>query len=872
MRVASALCLLLCAACATTTSSSVLGPEPATLEVVNRASTDRRVAVDGQEVGTVPPGARRRFRGLRPGQHRVEAYTGSSERVVARVDMAAGGRAEWVVLPADPLTALEAPAPLGAITLVSTTDRDVEVRLDEGPWRTLRALEATPLPDVAPGLHVIDVRVPGTRYARAIPTTVTSNQDNTVKISVDTGIWKVVNLTGEPIRLRVDGVDAAASESGRRSIGEGDTLTLSLIEGVHTLLARGEVSGREYHRTVEVSPEVDGQWVVKAAGDLSGSPLSAVLIENRTKDTLTVTAVDRIASRPDQDRPVESVAVTLPPNERRLVDGLPAGVVRLHAKGNTLSHVADVATAGGQTTLWTIAEGQGTLRLVNRLSEPAEIDLGGGVIFVLAEDATSVATALPVGEHPFRVRGTDTGRVFGLSRTIAADVPAVAELTAPSAQLRVKSTLGEPVFVRVNGVPLGRVAPDAVSTLADLPVGDVHVIATMERSGAEVEARLHVAAGATAEWIVKAATATLWVTNRTSEALTAPPNLRDQAETVAPGARVGYVVGTGSRSMRFFGRKSGRLYVHDQLFLEGTDTEWAIEPQRGAITIYNRTLEAQHISIDGDYAVRVAPRAEATVEALAGPHQLSASGAESATALELSLLVRPEAATPWELLPSLAHVRVENRTFEPLTVEIDGAPLGQVSEGTVAAFGPWPPSTVALRARGNRSGALYRITLELHAGAVEPWIVLPARGIVAVDNRRAEALRVVILGKTAATLDALGRAELDLPVGPVTIELVGASSSAPFVFPVFIRPDRVLSLEAPEGPRALLVDNFTDVALDIAIEDHPLGQVAAASAASLGLSNRGRATLIARDPKSGRTWQRRLNTGESRVIRWEIRP
>ncbi|MBT9554811.1 MAG: hypothetical protein IV100_02230 [Myxococcales bacterium] len=860
--------------CATTDAPAAvnLGPEPALLEVINRTDVARTIAVDGHDVGTAPPGSRARFRHLRPGRVRIDARALGQSRIETRLDLRSGERAEWAILPEDAMKVLEAPAPLGAARLDNASDHDLEVKVNDGEWHALPRRSEQLEPDLAPGDHVVHLRIPSSRHERSVPFVVRSLDEARVRLEIETMAVELRNGPSEPVIVTLDGLRLWV-------LAPSDVRRIALVEGLHTVVVRGQSSGRERSRSLRSTPgsgdprapdgDADVVW------DLAVRE-ATFLVDNHSRFDLQVSV-----------NGVEKGDVSA--GSRARIDGVDAGRIEAVATAGKTRYATALELAAGQTQTWTISAERGAARVDNTLFEPVEVAVDDVPTTTIAAGGSAFLTDLVRGPRRLVARGAQSGRVIATSVDVDPAQANVVTLSGAAGRLRVQSALPDLAWISAAGRTLGTVPAGGDVTFLDAPVGEHRVVARASSvrspGGDRIEDTLILEADRTTLWELTAATASLTVKNLTPEVLRTPPTFRSERELLEPGQSVTAVVGVGNRVFRFVGETSSEVYPIERRFERGQHLDVDLLPLEAAVHVMNRSAEPVTLTVDGAVAGIIVQGGEASHRLMAGRHRLHAIGTLTQSARELVTRFAPGAAVPWELLPPVGHVRIENRTPEPLSIELDGQPLARLEAGTVGTYGPYGVPVLAstddaskegtlkvFRAIGLRSGARYRAALAVTAGAMEVWAVLPARGQLVIDNRRDEGVVVLVDGVERARVAPGEEKRIDAETGRTIVDLVGETTKTLFRSELAVRPDREHAIVAPAGPHAVVVDNHTSETLEIRVDETVLGRVDARSTTTLPLPKRAAKTILAREVNGARTYTRRLAAPEDRITRWEIWP
>ncbi len=844
------------------TRPELLGRPRGVVEISNRTTDPWVVAIDGQDVGVVEAGSRGRFSNIPVGPRAVTARLArapegdTGARMHARLEVPSGERVEWVLLPltlgAEPPAA---PPPLGGLRLVGEAAVAVDVRVEgEGvapsEWRRLPAGATLELPDLAPGARRLRLRLPA-GDERLVPVVVHANTVTDVPVRLSVGVLRVVAGQHEGVTLIEAGSAVLVLSAGERG-------SVELSEGVHHLVARGRNSGREARRSLVLRRGDERLW------DL-GAGAARVQVHNLTAAALDL-AVDGLARG--------SVGA----RDRVMLEDVPAGDVRITAddsSGAALRHATLLRVEPGRELIWQVTVGFGALRVDNGLDEAALVQLDGATESVIAPGGSAFYTHLASGEHRVQARGLETGRVVAFTAEVRADDPGIVRLLAKEAALEVENTLPEPVAITAAGRRLGLVPANSRAVLANAPVGEVALIARTLDGGTEVSDSAVLSTGATTFWSVSRAVGQLRVENQTGEPLRSPPSLRSQRAEVRNGEQLDFQVEAGARVLRFVGTVSGLVYGVERRFVRGQREDWTAVPQRGRLHVLSRLDEAVEIVVGGEDPVRLEAGREQVLTLAAGAHRLVARGVDSGSAHTRSVRLGNESTLTWELRPLLGYVRVENRSLETLEVLAGGEPLGRVEAESHEIWGPFGQGraqTLALTARGSRTGVIYRTVMDVHGGVLEPWVIHPTHGVLRVVNAREEPIRVFIDRESPRVLAAHANMDLDLPLGQHRVELVGTETHRSFLHSVAIRPDRAVPVEAPRYDRAVRVTNRGDEAITLRDEEHELGRVDAGESRVVPLPEAHVLVILATGDRSGRRWQRRLTAGSDHVIDWEIGP
>ena len=403
-----------------------------------------------------------------------------------------------------------------------------------------------------------------------------------------------------------------------------------------------------------------------------------------------------------------------------------------------------------------------------------------------------------------------------------------------------------------------------------LPPGTHLIESRGEVSVARNRSTLVLKAAAVVVWDVTTQSGIVNVHNQSGEVLLADPALQVQQRQLEQDQKAGYRVPIGHRVIHFIGAQSGQSYFRRFTVSTQQEISWAISALKGVVHIFNRTQEIQRILVDRVEMAEIPAQSDRIVELRAGGHRLVAVGKESRQAQEGSVVVFTGVSRTWEIRRQLGKVRITNGSAETLDLYHNGLPLGYLAAGQSSVFGPMKPGRQVLSAQGRWSRTIYDNSVQVQGGQVDHWQIEPAQGQLRVSNKRDEAIRVLMDGVETLEVAANKKVQIQLPLGPHLVELIGKSSHAIFTHRLRIRPDRSYSVYAHLGPAVLAVVNRLEVALNIRINERPAGTVAAGATAEIPIQERGRITVYADQKESQRAWHRQFVLNDDRVIHWVI--
>jgi hypothetical protein len=235
----------------------------------------------------------------------------------------------------------------------------------------------------------------------------------------------------------------------------------------------------------------------------------------------------------------------------------------------------------------------------------------------------------------------------------------------------------------------------------------------------------------------------------------------------------------------------------------------------GAVEVANRTEATVRVAIDGrDEAEVPAGRRVRIAPVPAGARTLTLSragypprpGAVTVVGREVlrvevlpGMLGDDAAATVLPEPPLLGALAVENAVGVVVRVSVDGKAIGRVMPGETRAFDAVPSGAVLAVARGD-DGRTVEGRLEVPAGGVMTWRVVPAGLPVTVDNGTAEAAEVHIDGRVFGRVGPGAQAIFHVPEGLHAAEAVLEPSRRRFATTLEVRQESDSSGQPPSGP------------------------------------------------------------------------
>ncbi len=620
-----------------------------TLVVTNGTAETVLLRIDGRERGGIAPGERFEAPLLLAGTHELEATARDSRTVYrATVDVPQGGVIDW------PVT-----ADSGAVQVENRSAEAFTVAVDGRPAGTLAAGGQLRVGDLTVGEHVVAVLDSSgrARYERRIH--LGSGETSVWPLDPRYGWLRIVNNTGEPLLVRVDGAPAdevpAAQVLDLNRIPVGPRRVETLTTATHSFAAHDVVVSAETGTTIAAEPHPGRLTVCNPRQEAVRVFREAVFLAD-------------IAA---------GACLTH--------DSTPGGAQLLEAVGEKTSAALRerLVVAAGQAARWDVPDPHAELTLVNRSGEPLHLDPRmGAASRVVAVDET-VAVRMPAGQFTLALLGDQSETVFRREWLLVDGAKETWTVGAPRASVAVFNRLASAVDIANGEQSLGSVAAGERRLFEGLPVGLVRLSAAPQGSAERFPFTVALSDGVVAPWEIVAPLAEIQVANRTAEALdirldgspedVVLPEASLRIRRLAPGLKV----------LEARGQKTGIRYAAALAARVDRTQTWTVLPAEALIEIVNERPESMVIEVDGA-AIGSVPAAPASPLRFAVPHGLrtvTARGAQTYGHFRSSVKVEPERTARLVIRPETGSVDVVNAGLVALTLRVDGRHLGAVEPG-----------------------------------------------------------------------------------------------------------------------------------------------------------------------------------------------
>jgi hypothetical protein len=654
----------------------------------------------------------------------------------------------------------------------------------------------------------------------------------------DAGSIEIANRTAAEVEVAVDGRAEAV-------VGPGERVLIAPVHPGPRRLGFKRAGGGLSERAIEVPPGGYAREVVLPGmlGDVDEVLLpeppafGQVEVENALAVVVAVTFDG-----------VERGRVM--PGERRRFSAVPSGAVFALARDDAGSRLEGrLEVPAGGVAVWRVAPEGRPVRVTNATAEAVEVRVDGAVVGRVERGGAATFLVTPA-LHALEARCEPSRRRFEHAVDLREAVEAAWRIEGGTAAVVVENALGAPVEVRRDGASVAAIAAGQKARLEGLAAGAVRLVATEAAAGGGRptvrEVVLQLEAGDEARWRIEPTAPGLRVENRAEvpvelyATVTAPArggtvrlgsplaagattHLHDLAERLGqrpgPGVEVTVEAWTG---------RGSRLATHVMKLSAGGESSqdtsgqvWQVRAPTGSLVVVNASGEAVSLQIDGAEAGEVADKSSLAVGALAArAHVVEArgrlTGARVKRVVEVLADEAGERPTRVTFGATRVEVRVKNGTGEAVV-----APSGQVAQGATTAV-MMSPGVHVLRFVGVTSRAPHVARVEVPADATAPVEVelSATRASLAVRNELAEAVAVSVGGDVLGSVDAGARVVFDgLRPGAVRVEAVGVTTGRFRSLEPTLPASGVREVRFARRPATLIIENRSEEALEVSLED-----------------------------------------------------
>ncbi len=371
------------------------------------------------------------------------------------------------------------------------------------------------------------------------------------------------------------------------------------------------------------------------------------------------------------------------------------------------------------------------------------------------------------GKHGREWRPVELSLQAGVTRRIAFDpLPTSVE---------VSNLAKEPVRVRIDGSPWGKLAPGATVQILGLVPG-VHQVQLVGEKSGDLRA-LSVTAGLTEQPPGPSAEIIVHVANATGEILKLPDALRDLGLQMQPGQKADWRLKRGTYGITLRGEASGLEY---QLGMHAdrdpNELPWTVERPTALLQLRNGAGEPVVVTLAETGTIEMGVGESRDVVVRAGRIDIEADTLDTGRHLHGGLFLKPGAGAIWVAKAALTAVTVHNEDMEPVLVRVDGELRGEIVPAGDMRF-TLDPGRHDLALLGRVTGAQAEGALVLRDGDLRKTTFTPPDATVHVDNRRGgNKVTVLVRGVQAAEVGPQVRGAVPVSPGRLVVEVRDSTS------------------------------------------------------------------------------------------------
>jgi len=376
------------------------------------------------------------------------------------------------------------------------------------------------------------------------------------------------------------------------------------------------------------------------------------------------------------------------------LERLPLGAVAVHAVGSLTGYrvSTDLDLGIERPEKWlinaskehhTLLDGlpSGSLRVVNRSSEPVRVTIDGLPREVIQRGSEVVYSDIRFGEHRLSAKGIQTGFEVDTELSVSEGVIPEFLVASPRSAVKIYNGSGIALEVTVGDFTRVRLENGATRVVDGLEPGDIPVMA-MDLAGRVVFSTMTpLKTGEVAPVDVPIPTGIVAVVSDLDELVTIFANGRLLGECEPGGAAEFKGLVPGIAHLQAMG-SDGRLKARVRLDVpEDTQTVWMLKPglasesiaDEGALLVLNMREETIRIRVDGYDRGDILPAGRRLVTSLLpGRHVAEAIGKRTLELMRAELDIGIGEKVEWLASPSVATLALINVREEEVRVTVDG--------------------------------------------------------------------------------------------------------------------------------------------------------------------------------------------------------
>lgn len=489
------------------------------------------------------------------------------------------------------------------------------------------------------------------------------------------------------------------------------------------------------------------------------------------------------------------------------------------ARGEIWQYHGTLELRSTTARLVTLTAPQAHIELTNRSDEPLEVVWAGRRVATVKRDETRLLGPLEVDDHPLVCTGARS-RHSQSERIRLAPGERVQRIIDPApVGLHVENPSSERVRVLIDGRDFGALDPAASTDVIGLAPGVHRITLRGLRSGREIagDAVLDEVGRGSAQQ----ATTVLVLENKSGEQLRLTEALSGLHNgPIADGETVRMVLPSRPLRLRLQGLDSSLQYTRDVQPADGGDQRWTIERPTGRLHLRNHTGEAITLVLAGAHTIELDADADVVVRKVpAGRLPIVVTTKRSGTTFERVVQLEPDREISWRVRAGAATLIIDNGHAEPLEIQIDGVPRGQIaarSSFRVADASPGEHTILARTLWSRRIEAARALVVDGQQVHVK---LEPVEASIVVANGGEGAWTVRLAGEVLGTVAAGRSRSFSVAAGQVFVD-VEDDKGQHASWSGKIAPGQSLPMPAPNPVTAqLFVHNVTAAPLDVRVDE-----------------------------------------------------
>ncbi len=572
------------------------------------------------------------------------------------------------------------------------------------------------------------------------------------------GSIAVANDLGRDVELRLD-------ERRVGSLFAGESRMVDDIPAGSYLASAVVTTTRErLLRTLDVLEGTVTSWRLDA-------PMGIVALHNSWDEAVSVTLagldVGRVAAGDSVDYPKQFAGRTM----IEVTGEMSRSVVR-----EVLTVLPD------EVTVFTLADGDGSVRVTNLTEESLAVAIDGRVREILPAQESQTFSGMPPGVLRVEVVGSETGMRLSRTLRLTGGEQAHWQVDPRYGTMRIYNASPERQLIYVDGHRSETVAPGERVHLRRVAVGEHIVSVVGEQSLVRRDHSLSVTPAASPQLIIRGSTGGVVLHNQRDEPLRLYLDSAPVGEVAAGHSLQVESIPTGRRLMEAVGLDSGHV-VREQIEIdEDQMARLNVRDDRGLLAIRNRSGEALATGpLLSRQAPVIYPDEEAVFNLSAGSRGITLRGQGTGFLYRMDVTLKPDERTEWTIGPPTASFLVFNRSGEEIEVSLAGASLGRLPPGDDMLIPDLPAGRHLFTVEGLRSGALLERRVAPQPEARGSWEIRPQLARMRVQNQTAEALEIFKDGRPYGRVEAGGVIGLgNLAPGEHRFEARGLRTGARF--------------------------------------------------------------------------------------------